>query len=49
VELPLERLISFGEPGDLRVDQPVQLRFAQIPEVTVLDPPLITEPEGADE
>jgi hypothetical protein len=49
VELPLERLISFGEPGDLRVDQPIQLCPAQIPEVAVLDPPVITEPEGADE
>ena len=49
VELPLERLISFGEPGDLRVDQPVQLRVAQIPEVAVLDPPVMTEPKGADE
>jgi catechol 2,3-dioxygenase-like lactoylglutathione lyase family enzyme len=49
VELPLERFISFGEPGDLRVDQPVELCLAQIPEIAVLDPPVITEPEGADE
>ena len=49
VELPLERLISLGEPGDLRVDQPVHFCLAQIPEVAVLDPPVITEPEGADE
>jgi hypothetical protein len=49
VELPLERLISFGEAGDLRVDKPVQLRLAQIPEVAVLHPPVMTEPEGADE
>ena len=49
VKLPLERLISLGEPGDLGVDQPVQLRLAQIPEVAVLHPPVRTEPEGADE
>src|SRR5215210_2399731 len=49
VELPLERLTSFGEPGDLRVDQPVQLCLAQIPEVAVLDPPVIPEPEGAED
>lgn len=49
VELPLERLLPFGEAGDLRLDQPVQLCLAQIPKVAVLDPPVITEPEGSHE
>ena len=45
----MKRLTSFGEPGDLRLDQAVQLCLAQFPEVAVLDPPVITEPERANE
>jgi hypothetical protein len=49
VELPLERLVSLGEPGDLRLDQPVELRLTQIPEIAVLDPSALTKPKRADE
>jgi hypothetical protein len=46
VKLPLERLIPFGEPGDLRLYQPVELCFAHVAELAVLDPPVTAEPDG---